>query len=82
MEIKIRFETRNPLPDQAGIKEIKDLSYVVSYPNSFKYECSPGWALGKDIPVDRVMILWKGIFIAGNSGDTLGHFAEKWKEIF
>ncbi len=83
MKIKIQFETRNPLGEQEGITKIKDLSYVVSSPNLFKYECSPDWAQGKDIPVDQVTIFWEGISIAGKSaGDTLGHFIEKGKEIF
>jgi hypothetical protein len=83
MEIKIQFETRNPLPEHEGIRKIEDLSYVVSYPDSFKYECNPDWAQGKDIPVEQVMIFWDGISIAGKSaGDTLGHFVEKWKDIF
>ena len=83
MEIKIQFETRNPLPEQEGIVKINDLSYVVSSPNSFKYECSPDWAQGKDILVEQVIIFSERIFIAGKSArDTLGHFAEKWKDIF
>ena len=83
MKTKIQFETRNPLPEQAGITKIKDLSYLVSYPHSFRYECSPEWAQGKDITVEQVAKFWEGIFIAGKSdGDTLGHFVEKWKDIF
>jgi hypothetical protein len=83
MKTKIQFETRNPLSEQAGITKIKDLSYLVSYPDSFRYECSPEWAKGKDITVEQVAIFWEGIFIAGKSdGDTLGHFVEKWKDIF
>ena len=81
MKTKIQFETRNSLPEQAGITKIKDLSYLVSHPDSFRYECSPEWAQGKDITVEQVAIFWEGIFIAGKSdGDTLGHFVEKWKE--
>jgi hypothetical protein len=83
MAIKIQFETRNPLPEQEGITKIKDLSYVVSFPDYFKYECSPDWAQGKDITVEQVAIFWEGIFIAGKPDrDTLGHFVEKWKDIF
>ena len=83
MEIKIQFETRNPLPEQEGITKIKDLSYVVSYPDTFKYECSLDWPQGKDIPVEQVIIFSEGIFIAGKSArDTLGHFVEKCKDKF
>ena len=83
MEIKIQSETRNPLPDQEGIAKIRDLSYVVSSPYTFKYECNHDWAQGKDIPVEKVMIFSDGISIPGKSaGDTLGHFVEKWKDIF
>jgi hypothetical protein len=73
MKTKIQFETRNPLPEQAGITKIKELSYLASFPAYFKYECSPEWAQGKDITVEQVAIFWEGIFIAGKSErDTLG----------
>jgi hypothetical protein len=83
MGIKIQFETRNPLPEQEGIRKIEDLSYVVSYPDSFKYECNPDWAQGKDITIEQVIIFSEKVFIAGKSTrDTLGHFAGKWKDKF
>ena len=66
-----------------GITKIKELSYLASFPAYFKYECSPEWAQGKDITVEQVAMFWEGIFIAGKSErDTLGHFVEKWKDIF
>ena len=83
IEIKIQIETRNPLPEQEGITKIRDLSYVVSSPDSFKYECSLDWAQGKDISVEQIIMFSENIFIAGKSAkDTLAHFAGKWKDKF
>ena len=83
MKIKIQFETMNPLPEQKGMTKIKDLSYVVSSPDSFKYECSPDWAQGRDIPVEQVIIFSERVFIAGISArTTVGHFVEKCKDKF
>jgi hypothetical protein len=70
MEIKIQFETADPLPEQEGIRKIEDLSYVVSYPDSFKYECNHDWAQGKDIPVEQVI---KGLTIMTTSSYQTCH---------
>jgi hypothetical protein len=83
METKIQFVTRNALPAQGGILGIEDSFRGIASPDSFKYECSLEWAIGKNILVEQFLVI-KGRNVIGEEStrNTLGHFAEKWKDMF
>jgi len=62
---------------------IEDSFRGIASLDSFKYECSLEWAIGKNILVEQFLVI-KGRNVIGEEStrNTLGHFAEKWKDMF